>query len=465
VLISQRPQPWGAPALALLAALAIHAALLWGMRPLLEQDEPVDPPTPKETRVVMRQLTDEQQARLFKPRPKPEPKKPEPERPPEPPKPEEAQPVVEPMQERKVVIQETNEEVPVDPKYLSPEANKTEEETRATETTLKNVEPGPPDPNVKEDATKPDPAHDSKDEDPNKEVAVKPSDPVASRVEPPKRAPDQRQKKPSEVKPREDDTKREITKDGPGDKKPSPDEASPKPEATPDPAEEGVGKVDPRKLFPTMNDYDKVFGDTHAEHAEAAEAAAAGKRKRRSFANMGERQRNLRASLENMITEVKPGNHTSVNAAPAIYAGYMAAMHRRIHQRWPDYLISLDMQYPAGHPLQKATLQVTLEYVIEAKTGTFKAVNIVNSSGQMMFDAEAIDTAWSLGKQPNAPKQIISPDGNIYIHWNFWRDGRQCGLFGAAIYIVHRDAAGNPLPFKADDPDKARPLDTRGMHD
>ena len=46
VLISQRPQPWGAPALALIAALAIHAALLWGMRPLLEQDEPVEPPTP-----------------------------------------------------------------------------------------------------------------------------------------------------------------------------------------------------------------------------------------------------------------------------------------------------------------------------------------------------------------------------------------------------------------------------------
>jgi TonB family protein len=166
-----------------------------------------------------------------------------------------------------------------------------------------------------------------------------------------------------------------------------------------------------------------------------------------------------------MIYEVKPGNHTSVNAAPAVYAGYMAALHRKIHQRWPAYLVSLDTSYPASHPLQRSTLQVTLEFVIEAKTGEFKAVNIVQSSGEMMFDAEAIDTALTIGKQPNPPPQIVSPDGRVYVHWNFWRDGRQCGLFGATIYIVHRDALGNPLPFEADDPDKLKPRETRGMRD
>jgi TonB family protein len=468
VLISNRPQPWGPAALALLGALLVHAALLAGIEPLMEQDA-VEPPTPRpQTRVVVRQMTDEQIAKLIKPR-EPKPKPPEPKPPEEePPKPEDKPPEpAEPHDQRKVVIQETNEQLPADPKYLSPQANKTEVETRATETTLKNVLPGPPDPNVKEDATtpEPDPKADPRDEDPAPSDTPTPSEPVASRVEPPKRAPKQTNPRPDSRRPIEPEPRRELPKDGPGDVKPAPDESDPAPEADPDTSKEDDGKVDPRKLFPTMNDYDKVFGESDAKHAEAARVAEAGRQKKRSFANMGDRQRALRASLENMITEVQPGNHTSVNAAPAIYAGYMAALHRRIHQRWPDYLMTLDTSYPAGHPLQKATLQVTLELVIEAKSGEFKAVNIVRSSGQMMFDAEAIDTAWSLGKQPNAPKQIISPDGKVYIHWNFWRDGRQCGLFGAAIYIVHRDAKGNPVPFKADDPDQQRPRDTRGMRD
>jgi TonB family protein len=430
------------------------------MAPMLSEP-PVDPAKPRaQTRIVVRQLTEQQLARLTPPKP-PEPEEPEPEEPKPPPE------LLKPPDQRKVVIQETNEQLPTDPKYLSPQANKTEEETRATETTLKDVLPGPPDPKVKEDATtpEPDPRADTRDEDPAPTDTPRPSDPVASKAEPPRKALDQLNPKPSHKRPVKDEAAKDVPMSDQGLVKPADKESAPQPTAKPDTPDEAQGKVDPRKLFPTMNDYERMFEDSHAQHEEAARQAEQGKRKKRSFANMGERQKALRASLENMITEVKPGNHTSVNAAPAVYAGYMAKIHRRIHERWPDYLVSLDTQYPAGHPLQNSSLQVTLEFVIEAKTGDFKAVNIVNSSGQMMFDAEAVNIAWSIGKQPNAPKQIVSPDGKIYIHWNFWRDGRQCGLFGAAIYIVHRDAQGNPLPFKADDPDKLRPPDTRNMRD
>jgi hypothetical protein len=27
----------------------------------------------------------------------------------------------------------------------------------------------------------------------------------------------------------------------------------------------------------------------------------------------------------------------------------------------------------------------------------------------------------------------------VYLHWNFWRDQRQCGVFGASIFLVEKD--------------------------
>ena len=28
-----------------------------------------------------------------------------------------------------------------------------------------------------------------------------------------------------------------------------------------------------------------------------------------------------------------------------------------------------------------------------------------------------------------------SPDGKAYIHWTYWRDQRQCGVFGVKVFI------------------------------
>jgi hypothetical protein len=150
----------------------------------------------------------------------------------------------------------------------------------------------------------------------------------------------------------------------------------------------------------------------------------------------------MRASLENYITEVQPGNHTGVNAAPAVYASFIGRIHRKLHPRWgAGYLPRLDSRYSMGHPLSDPTLEVTIEYVIDAKTGKVEAANIAESSGLLMFDASAVAIFHSIGPHTRAPAEIVSPDGKIYIHWTVWRNQQQCGPWGASIFIVDNGEA------------------------
>ena len=95
---------------------------------------------------------------------------------------------------------------------------------------------------------------------------------------------------------------------------------------------------------------------------------------------------------------------------------------------------------PLSDPLSDPTLNVELEIVIRAQDGAVLDVNIVRSSGELRFDAEAISIHHAIGPHPNPPSQIVSPNGKIYLHWNHWRDGRQCGVYGVSIYRLNGDA-------------------------
>jgi hypothetical protein len=322
---------------------------------------------------------------------------------------------------RKVVQQQTNEEMPEEADYLSQQANKVDEQTRAEETTTKDVLPGKDVPEEIEELT-------------GSEDEMREEEELASRSAP---TPEPQRQEPSRQEP----------------SAPTPQEAAAPTEEREAQAEEGMtqareqsqdspvverkrGKPSPRELFqPSARDYDKVFGQKDEQLKGQLEDNKPG---RKLLKGWKDRERAVRASLENHITEVKPGNHTGVNAKPAVYANYIGRIHRKIHARWgAGFLPRLDTQYPAGHPLNDASLNSKLEFVIDAKSGVIDAVNIVESSGELMFDAEAVSISHTIGPHRKPPGEIVSPDGKVYVHWNFWRDQRQCGPFGASIFIVN----------------------------
>ena len=169
--------------------------------------------------------------------------------------------------------------------------------------------------------------------------------------------------------------------------------------------------------------------------------------RRRLLAGYEERQRRVMGTLiKSESAAVRAGNHRPVDAHRATYAGWLSSLHKRIHSHWAEsYLPMLDTRYPPGSPLQDRDLRAVLEFVIRADTGAFEKVTIVRTSGQLAYDGEATSLAWKVGPQPNAPPQIVSPDGRVYVHWTFWRDARQCGPFGASVYVLTEGGAREQL--------------------
>lgn len=454
--------------IALIVACLLHVVFLFGLYWTLPErtlyDEPTRPKLQENKSLVVRTLTEKELEKILKkvrkekPKKKPEPKKPE-----EKPKPQ-PQP-----DDRKVVTQVTNDKMPTKAKYVSASANTTKDETRARKTTLNEVIPDKSQNTPKEDAGSPDPdPQRNKTNEDIKEPTKKPtkiaravtnSTPKPKTPQTPQETTTQNTQRP----PEQTEKKLTETEDGPmvykdyrKNKENVPIDKNAKDSPIVKKAKQTeknkAGQPDPRKIFamPSMSDVSRAY----AKKDDALVAKQRKNKRQRIFSNIKRRQKLLKGSLENMIPEIKPGNHTSVNAAPAVYAGYMASIHRRIHKRWAnDFLIGIDLHYPRSSPLQNPKLHTTLEFVINAKTGKFEAINIVKSSTELMFDAEAIDTSWAIGPRPNPPPQIVSPNGKIYIHWNFWRDGRQCGLFGAKVFLMTSD--GKKVRKKTRSPKKS----------
>jgi TonB family protein len=133
----------------------------------------------------------------------------------------------------------------------------------------------------------------------------------------------------------------------------------------------------------------------------------------------------------------QPGNQQAVSTHTPEISAYLAMIHRRIHNQWADgYLISLDlMQRDMGSPLNNPNLETVVELEI-SPNGKVTKVRLVKTSGVSQYDAEAVRTARSSGPEQPTPRQMRSPDGNAYVHWSFWRDQRQCGAFGANVYVL-----------------------------
>ena len=116
-------------------------------------------------------------------------------------------------------------------------------------------------------------------------------------------------------------------------------------------------------------------------------------------------------------------------------AEYLALMHKEIHRLWAhDYLLRLDTVFRRpGSRLNDPDLEAVLELTLNSR-GDVDDVRIVRSSGITEYDSEAIHVAWNASPKLPIPNEMRSNNGKSYIHWTFWRDGRQCGVFGVKVF-------------------------------
>jgi TonB family protein len=205
------------------------------------------------------------------------------------------------------------------------------------------------------------------------------------------------------------------------------------------------------KLALSAKDYEYLFGaDAEADRrlAQKAKSTRQGK--------FQQRLARVQAALENFIPEVKPGNQTALNARAAPFAAYIARMHRSIHKLWGFGQLEDWDEMSGSSPFNNQNLETTLELVLN-RDGTIDKVTIVRASGYLPYDAAAIDVAYTAGPYPDPPREIRSANGKIYVHWHFFRDGRQCTPAFTDYYILENSDATADRPVQGDASGAHRP--------
>ena len=159
-----------------------------------------------------------------------------------------------------------------------------------------------------------------------------------------------------------------------------------------------------------------------------------------------------RSAIENYTPGVKPGNQTNLGTAAAPWATYLAQIHVRLHPIFADSFVDSLDDLPAGHPLNDKTLVTRMEIVMKAD-GTLDHLGIVKPSGVTAFDVAALDAVDRAAPFGKAPTAIVSPDGLVYLHWEFHRDEMRCSNLNAYPYVLKE----GQTPVKPEPKDPPKP--------
>ena len=171
-----------------------------------------------------------------------------------------------------------------------------------------------------------------------------------------------------------------------------------------------------------------------------------------------------KSAIENYVSSVKPGNQTALNAAAVPFASYLNGMHNRIHPIFAEAFLESLSGLPPSHPMNDKHLVTRLEIVL-TREGHLKKMGVVRTSGITAFDIAALDAVDRAAPFGPAPGAIVSPDGNVYLHWEFHRDEvYACSTMGARPVILSappekNDDPGQPPPV----PSPASPARERGL--
>ena len=192
----------------------------------------------------------------------------------------------------------------------------------------------------------------------------------------------------------------------------------------------------------TMAGVEAAVGSEQLKAERAADGASRRSAHRGSYeTNKFER---WRAAIENYEPSVKLGNQTSLNAARVPFATFINTIHNRLHPIFADeFLASLDA-LPKGHALQQGLI-THIEIVLNKEDGRIVRLGVTKASGVTAFDIVALNSISRAQPYGKAPDAIISPDGNVYLHWEFHRDPQDaCTTRNARPYILKNPPAIAP---------------------
>jgi len=170
----------------------------------------------------------------------------------------------------------------------------------------------------------------------------------------------------------------------------------------------------------SMAGVEQAVGHEQLKAERAADGASRRSRHRGSWeTNKWEK---WRAAIENYDPSVKPGNQTALNAARVPFATYINHIHNRLHPIFAEEFLEALDGLSNAHAFNNPGLVTHIEIVLSKDTGRVVRLGVTKTSGMTAFDIVALNSVTRASPFGKAPEAIVSPDGNVYLHWEFHRD-------------------------------------------
>ena len=196
----------------------------------------------------------------------------------------------------------------------------------------------------------------------------------------------------------------------------------------------------PPKLDLTWKSFDKLFGAQAARDREAYAEQALEKRRNRGA--MGNYSARVLRAVNNHQSFIKAGQQEPLGPRKAIFHNYIDAIHEAsIHPKFADSFLASLPALSGSDPLNNPDLMMVAEFEI-FESGNISDIHVVKASGNLVFDAGAVDSIFRSAPFPAPPKEVLSWNRRVYIRWGFYRNSRKCGVFNVEPYILR--APGGP---------------------
>ena len=97
-------------------------------------------------------------------------------------------------------------------------------------------------------------------------------------------------------------------------------------------------------------------------------------------------------------------------------------------------------------PLNGEKLSTSIEVVL-GRDGKILRLGVIKPSGVDAFDAGALETMWRASPFAKPPKEIVSIDGRVYVHWELWRHPYYaCSTHFGKVFILRAARPTAPSP-------------------
>ena len=169
-----------------------------------------------------------------------------------------------------------------------------------------------------------------------------------------------------------------------------------------------------------------------------------------------------RSAIENYVPSVKLGNQTALNTAKVPFASYLNHVHSRIHPIFADQFLSSLDNLPKSDPQNREDLHTNLEIVLDRDEGRVHRLGVTRASGVTAFDVNALDSVYRAQPFGPPPREIVSPDGFVYFHWEFHRGPEACGTWNARPYILKGQPKSVPPELEPESPPSSEEKERHG---